>query len=103
MEGIYYAHGRIVSSELRIKSDNQFEYFYRLGACQSTVYGKWELGEKILILTAEESFLEDPPGDLSPFYPRFDQFEWKKRRRGLRPTREIDTGCFKIDKLHRKM
>ena len=103
IEGVYYTHGKIISSELSIKSDNRFEYFYRLGGCQGTVYGKWKLNEKRLILNADDEFLRIPSKEYPAIYPRFETFVWKVKRKGLRPTKEIDTGCFQIKRLHRKI
>lgn len=103
IEGVYYASERIISSELRIKPKNRFEYFYRLGGCQSTVYGNWELSGKKIILIADDEYLKDSNEEYTPIYPRFENFEWKIKRNGLTPNQEIDTGCFKIKKVHRKV
>jgi hypothetical protein len=52
---------------------------------------------------ADDEFLKDLNKEYTPIYPRFKNFELKVKRKGLKPNQVINTGCFQIKKLHRKI
>lgn len=91
-------------SVLTLKENNEFEYKYAVGGCQAVVTGTWTDKNGIVKLTSDTEFLPKAETDpMAPAYPIFDNTRWKVRTKGLQPVEEIDTGCFKTRKLHKRI
>ena len=91
-------------SIMTLKGNNEFEYKYGVGGCQATVNGKWTEENGMVKLTSDAEFLQQADaGSMVPLYPIFDNTLWKVKANGLKPVKEIDTGCFKTKKLHRRI
>lgn len=91
-------------SILTLKSDKKFEYKYAVGGCQATITGKWTEENGMLKLTSDLEFSNKATSDaMAPSYPVLDNILWKVKADGLKPIKEIDTGCFKTKKLHKRI
>ena len=100
--GVYSISKFEFLSELEIKPNGRFDYNYTVGGCQSAVTGDWRQDGKFIILNGDSEF-ENTAKELSPIYPQFQNFKWKIKARGLKPTEVLDTGCFKTEKIHLKI
>ncbi|SIR50102.1 hypothetical protein [Pontibacter lucknowensis] len=91
-------------SVLKLNENKEFEYRYAVGGCQAVVTGTWMEESGIVKLTSNSEFLpKDDPDPMAPTYPVFDNTKWKVKAKGLKPVEEIDTGCFKTKKLHKRI
>jgi hypothetical protein len=102
LEGEYAVTGFEWYSRLVLKKDNAFEYQYGLGGCQGSIEGKWSQQKDKLILVSDNQAEHNTSDSLRPYYPVFNHTSWQINKGGVRPEKQVDTGCFQTKKLHKK-
>ncbi|MBC7921719.1 MAG: hypothetical protein H7Z75_11610 [Ferruginibacter sp.] len=103
MEGEYVLTRFEFSSILYLKENNRFKYKYSLGGCQGSIEGQWSKEENGLKLTSEKQTQLDESDNLNPFYPLFRGHYWRVEKRGIKPEKKVDTGCFQTRGIHKKV
>ena len=102
--GRYGVGGFEFLSILTLNENNEFEYRYAVGGCQAVVTGIWTEESGMVKLTSSSEFLpKAEPDSMAPKYPVFENTMLKVKAKGLKPVEEIDTGCFKTKKLHKRV
>jgi hypothetical protein len=91
-------------SIITLNQNHTFEYKYGVGGCQATITGKWTEEYGMLKLTNDLEYSPKAKTDvMAPSYPNLNNVLWKEKADGLKPLKEIDTGCFKTKKLHKRI
>ncbi len=82
---------------LTLKADSTYEYSYGVGGCQDKIIGRWSIDTDHvhLVLPLRQ--------DIVRYHkPNLENIHWIYRNGSLRPSAEIDNGCFKEIGVHRK-
>jgi hypothetical protein len=78
--------------------NNRFKYKYAIGACQGEVTGTFMVDKNTLTFENDSLFLNNK----NIVYPNLALSRWKVTRIGIKPEREVDSGCLKEVSMHLK-
>jgi hypothetical protein len=85
------------TSALTLINDSTFIYFYMLGGCQDKIKGKWTVKNGYIILHTTID------RDTVLYHiPDLDSTIWTITKKGIKPDKIIDNGCFKVSAVHLK-
>lgn len=101
LNGIYHSVNNKFerASVLILKSDSTFIYKYAVGGCQAEITGRWNQKEKMIEMTNDPEFFNSD----SIIYPDMSRENWMIKKKGLKPTGPIDSGCLVEAGLHKKV
>jgi hypothetical protein len=104
-------------SIMDLTSDGKFIYSYGIGGCQAQVTGVYKIRNNKLIFKNDPEFTKQHLDSINqeividdsttinlpqPIYPDLSLVEWNVKKRYIKPTKPVDSGCIVESGKHKK-